>query len=54
METEGFLPVPLAELIFIADEGTEVLPYLAGCGMARTHHQRIPDPCFLEGPTSAR
>ena len=29
METEGFLPVPLAELAFVADECAEVLEYLA-------------------------
>ncbi|MGA9678575.1 MAG: LOG family protein [Mycobacterium sp.] len=29
METEGFLPVPLAELAFVADECAEALEYLA-------------------------
>ena len=28
MEKEGFLPVPLAELVFVADEGTAALAHL--------------------------
>jgi uncharacterized protein (TIGR00730 family) len=28
MEEEGFLPVPLAELVFVADEGADALTYL--------------------------
>ena len=29
MDAEGFLPVPLAELVFLAEEGTDVLAHLA-------------------------
>ena len=28
MEEDGFLPVPLAELVFLADEGASALAYL--------------------------
>ena len=28
MEAEGFLPIPLAELVFVADEGTDAFAYL--------------------------
>jgi predicted Rossmann-fold nucleotide-binding protein len=28
MEQEGFLPVPLAELVFFADEGVDALDHL--------------------------
>jgi uncharacterized protein (TIGR00730 family) len=31
MEEEGFLPVPLAELVFVADEGADALTYLEEC-----------------------
>ena len=29
METDGFLPVPLAELVFLADDGASALAHLA-------------------------
>ena len=32
MDEEGFLPMPLAELVFFADEGTDALAYLEESG----------------------
>ena len=30
MEEEGFLPMPLADLVFITDDGADALAYLEG------------------------
>jgi uncharacterized protein (TIGR00730 family) len=32
MEDEGFLPVPLADLVFITDSGADALAYIEGSG----------------------
>jgi uncharacterized protein (TIGR00730 family) len=51
MEGEGFLPVPLSDLVFIADTGAEALGHLenAAQGIARHNASSVPAHALSEG-----